>query len=146
MKTRLNSVFIGSLAILVIMGYGCNEQARGFALPQGDIQKGKQTFVDLGCNSCHSAGQIEWKGNANDIQVPLGGEVQSVKSYGELVTSVINPSHKIAAKYKDTMSVDGVSKMQSFNDVMTVQNLIDIVTFLQSEYDIVPPPFYYHEM
>jgi hypothetical protein len=118
----------------------CNEQARGFAFPEGDIETGKMTYKRLGCNECHSISKIDWMGGSDSLNIKLGGEVTTLKSYGELVTSVINPSHKIAGRYKlETATEDGLSKMRNYNEVMTVQELIDIVTFLQSEYEIKSP-------
>jgi len=145
MNTIIKWTFLSVFAFVLVLEYGCNPQARGFALPQGDVEKGKVAFFDLGCNHCHSAGDIEWIGNPENIRVALGGEVQTIKSYGELVTSIINPSHKVAPRYKESMTTEtGDSKMWIYNEVMTVQNLVDIVTFLQAEYDVVPPPAPYY--
>ena len=126
---KLQIGFLIGLGLAFAAFSSCNMESRGFALPQGDIDKGKETFFELGCNHCHSAGDIEWSGNPDDINVALGGEVSSKKTYGELVTSIINPSHKIAHKYRDEgMTEQGASKMRIYNEVMTVQNLVDIGT------------------
>ena len=123
----------------------CNEQARGFALPEGDIEAGKMTYKMLACNACHSISGVEWQGGSDSPNIPLGGEVATQKSYGDLVTSVINPSHKIARGYKQqTTTEEGLSKMRNYNEVMTVQELIDLVTFLQSEYKIEAPSTHYY--
>ncbi len=123
----------------------CNEQARGFALPKGDIVKGKETYKKLSCTECHSISEIEWKGGSDSLKIHLGGEVSTKPSYGELVASVINPSHKIARRYKqETATKEGLSKMRNYNEVMTVQELIDLVAFLQSEYDVKAPPTVYY--
>ena len=126
----------------------CNEQARGFALPAGDIEEGKATYKKLACNECHSISEIEWKGGIDSLKIHLGGEVSAQKSYGDLVTSVINPSHKIARAYKQKNTTDttkiGLSMMKNYNEVMTVQELVDLVTFLQSEYKVsIPSTNYY---
>jgi len=119
----------------------CNEQARGFALPEGDIEKGKVTYKRLACNECHIISNIEWDGGKDNLKIQLGGEVSTLKSYGDLVTSVINPSHKVAPRYKEKTSTKGdLSKMKNYNEVMTVQELIDLVAFLQSEYNVITPP------
>ena len=126
----------------------CNEQARGFALPEGDIEKGKATYKRLACNECHSISEIQWKGGSDSLKIYLGGEVSIQKSYGELVTSVINPSHKIARRYKQKTSIEAIegdlSKMKNYNEVMTVQELIDLVAFLQSEYNVKTPSTDYY--
>ena len=122
--------------------FSCNTQGVGFALPEGNATLGQKSFIELNCNQCHSVGPIEWAGSeeAGDVLVELGGDVTKIKSYGELVTSVINPSHKIASKYRDVGSTsEGTSKMRIYNEVMTVQDLVDVVTFLQGEYNLVPP-------
>ncbi|WP_163384015.1 c-type cytochrome [Cyclobacterium jeungdonense] len=123
----------------------CNTQERGFALPEGDIELGKATYTRLACNACHSISGIEWQGENDGLRIQLGGEVSTQKSYGELVTSVINPSHKIAWIYKeDASTAEGLSKMKNYNEVMTVQELIDLVAFLQSEYKVTAPATDYH--
>ena len=76
--------------------------------------------------------------------VELGGPVTRVKTYGELVTAIINPSHKLAEGYKkEVVSEDGKSKMYVYNSFMTVQELTDLVMFLQPYYDVIPPQFQY---
>jgi hypothetical protein len=126
---------------------------RNFVLPEGDVADGKQAYKDLYCNDCHSIGDIGWNGSeeAGDVHIPLGGEVTRIKSYGELLTSVINPSHRISKKYKKDQEVTlpgDQSKMElyNYNEVMTVQELVDIVMFLQSEYELIVPentyPYY----
>ena len=142
-------ILVGSLAIAT----ACQNQARGFVLPEGDVALGKQTFANLYCNDCHSIADIGWNGNeaAGNIHIQLGGDVTKLKSYGELLTSVINPSHKISKKYQEDQEVTlpgGQSKMElyNYNEVMTVKELVDLVTFLQSEYHVIIPketyPYY----
>lgn len=132
---------IGFMLIgLIILASSCNQQSRGFALPAGDIERGKIIYQELACDDCHSISGISWKGYDESLKIGLGGEVTWLKTYGELVTSVINPSHRIAKSYEQANSdIDGISEMRNYNYVMTVQELIDIVTFLQSEYKVVPP-------
>lgn len=137
--------------MLLTMVYGglfissCTTQERGFALPEGDRELGKATYTRLACNACHSISGVAWEGENDGLRIPLGGEVSSQKSYGELVTSVINPSHKIAWTYKENARTEeGLSKMKNYNELMTVQELIDLVAFLQSEYKVTAPATDYH--
>ena len=137
--------------IVIVLLFGgllissCNEQARGFALPEGNIEKGKVTFEELVCTECHNIRNIEWIGGEDNLKIQLGGEVESLKTYGDLVTSIINPSHKIASYYnQNTSTEEGLSKMKNYNELMTVQELVDLVAFLQSEYQVVPPPTEYY--
>ena len=39
------------------------------------------------------------------------------------------------------MNPDGTSRMPYYNDVMTVQELVDITTFLQGTYNLVAPEY-----
>lgn len=146
--TRYN---LSNYVMMILLLFGgllissCNQQARGFALPEGDIEKGKAVYKSMSCNECHAISGIEWKGGSDTLNILLGGETTTQKSYGELVTSVINPSHKIAWSYKEKAAAQGgVSTMRNYNEVMTVQELIDLVTFLQSEYHIETPPTHYY--
>lgn len=128
----------------------CEDQARGFVLPEGDIAEGKLSFTKLNCDNCHTIADLPWTGNAElgDPNIQLGGSVSSIKTYGELVTSVINPSHKVSKSHQKEQEVlmgDGTSKMEryNYNYVMTVQELVDVVTFLQSEYEVTVPKNHY---
>ena len=132
-------------ALFTLFTASCQQQSRGFALPPGDKERGKTAFLKLHCNECHSVADIEWAGNPEELHYVLGGSVIFTKTYGELVTSIINPSHKIAQQYyeQDLTSVDNTSKMAIYNDLMTVQELVDIVSFLEAEYEIERPITYY---
>jgi mono/diheme cytochrome c family protein len=120
--------------------------ARGFRLPDGNPQAGREAFLYMQCHQCHTL-----KGETLPIipgedppYVELGGRVTQVKTYGELVTSIINPSHKLATGYANkVVAHDGESNMYIYNQHMTVQELIDIVMFLQPYYDVVVPEFRY---
>ena len=115
---------------------------QGFRLPDGNAEAGRAAFVYMQCHECHSVvgEELPQIPGMDAPYIELGGKVSKVKTYGELVTSIINPSHKLAKGYKvDDIAVDGESKMRVYNRVMTVQELIDIVMFLQPHYDVVIP-------
>jgi len=134
-----------TIAILSVTAFvGCDagpQSGRGFSLPKGDVQRGKAAFLEFQCNACHSVPGIEQLASDDEkrISVALGGEVKHVQTYGELVTSIINPSHRLAKGYPDEQIEEGgKSKMRNYNDVMTVSQLIDLVDFLQSKYTLEP--------
>ena len=128
---------------------GCDQEKliseRGFRLPEGSSEAGRETFLYMHCNQCHTIkGEQLPRIPGFEPFVELGGAVTRVKTYGELVTAVINPSHKLAAGYpKELVSENGKSKMYNYNGFMTIQELTDIVMFLQEHYDVVPPQFQY---
>ena len=139
---------IRSLAILgcasILQGcFSGPESPLGFRLPDGDAEVGMQAFHDLQCYGCHAVQGMEFPpGDAASVSVVLGGNVTRVKTYAELVTSIINPSHKLAPGYKEEdVTIDGASQMElaNLNDVVTVQQLIDLVAFLQPLYHLMPP-------
>jgi hypothetical protein len=115
----------------------------GFHLPQGDPDRGRDAFVALRCNSCHELARIEPPLIRVQNPVALGGRTERVQTYGDLVTSIVNPSHRIARGYPpEQVSTGGQSLMAKvlLNDVMTVQQLVDLVALLQQAYEFVPPP------
>lgn len=74
------------------------------------------------------------------VHVMLGGEVTRVKTYGQLVTSIINPSHVISAKQAaNNTDSEGNSLMPDFSEAMTVRQMTDIAEFLQARYELVIP-------
>ena len=139
------TLLLASLAILS----GCDQERtmseRGFRLPEGNAMAGRETFLYMHCNQCHTIDGEELPPISGfEPYIELGGPVTRVKTYGELVTAIINPSHKLAEGYpEDLISEDGESKMYNYNGFMTVQELTDIVMFLQPHYDVVPPEFQY---
>lgn len=120
------------------------QSGRGLRLPDGDIVRGERAFLALGCGSCHYvAGTAVPERNPSDVTVMLGGVVTRVESYGELVTSIINPSHEISGWYpREQVARGEASKMENFNDQMTVAQLIDLTAFLQSRYELRKEPIY----
>jgi mono/diheme cytochrome c family protein len=111
----------------------------GFSLPDGDPQRGQATFVRLQCHACHTVSGIEFEKleSAGEPIVALGGVTPRVRTYGDLVSSIINPSHRFARGYhEDEIKAEGDSKMRLYNDQMTVTELIDLVAFLQSHYEV----------
>ena len=146
----MNRFLFLTLLLACILGLGgCDEERtmseRGFRLPDGNAIAGRETFLYMHCNQCHTIDNEELPPIPGfEPYVELGGPVTRVKTYGELVTAIINPSHKLADGYpEDLVSREGVSNMYVYNGFMTVQELTDIVMFLQPHYDVVAPEFQY---
>ncbi|MAW79923.1 MAG: cytochrome C [Parvularcula sp.] len=115
--------------------------SHGFRLPDGDAEAGRQVFIDKKCSSCHVIEGMEdlREGLAIENTVPIGGMTTKVDTYGQLVTSIINPSHRISRAYRsEAYSEEGESKMRNYNDELTVSELIDLVAFLQAQYAEFP--------
>ncbi|MEW6997219.1 c-type cytochrome [Colwelliaceae bacterium BS250] len=130
----MSLVFIG----LVSCDRGV-DSPRGFNLPEGNVTNGKLVFTKYDCSSCHMLKGFTQPDNPQ-FSVKLGGNTTQIKTYAELVTSVINPSHKFSRQYSLSIYKDGEhSKMTVYNDVMTVTELVDLVEFLQPQYKLVVP-------
>ncbi|MFT6408443.1 MAG: hypothetical protein ACJAQ6_001862 [Arenicella sp.] len=136
------------MAMLLMVACSQEQVAnRGFSLPPGIAENGQQLFIEYRCSGCHTLAGTEfnddeWRLTENGgIAVELGGESSKVQTYGDLVTSIINPSHRLVKGYPiDQISEDGRSKMEYYNQVMTVEELIDLVTFLKSKYQFKSYP------
>ena len=143
MKKLHSSIRTGiSLMLLLLVACGDKEakMAKGFALPKGNIEKGKQAFIDMKCHQCHtiSGEKLPESPSPSQLQLRLGGEVRQIKTYGQLVTSIINPQHIVSEEYLEKLDLekdeDAATTMFQVNDQMTVSQMIDIVEFLNSCY------------
>jgi hypothetical protein len=145
MKTRfLFGALLTSAALI-----GCDSgrtSSRGFRLPEGDVEKGKAAFVSLKCHTCHTVHKLELPkpDSTGSIHVLLGGETKRVRTYGELVTSIIHPSHRLSERFANEQMDGKLSPMPEFNEFMTVQQLIDLVAFLESRYQVLEPDLKYY--
>ena len=139
-----------SLVVCVLFLHACGSDPKspwGFRLPDGNAVKGQALFVELQCNACHTIAGLELAAPAQrgPVAVVLGGPVARVKTYGDLVSSVINPSHKLIFNYpEEKIARDGESRMRIYNETMTVQQLIDLVAFLQPQYKVSLPQYSYY--
>lgn len=148
MKRLTSAIFLLATALALSACQADRMSEKGFSLPEGNVLGGKEAFVYMHCHECHTVAGEDLPAlvRSEPPFVELGGRVSRVKTYGELVTSIINPSHKLAAGYPldvITSDGDGQSKMPNYNGYLTVQELIDIVAFLQPHYDVFVPQYEY---
>ncbi len=138
----------------ILLMSACSDQPqRGFSLPEGDAQAGQLLFEQYECIECHTIAGSDPSGNEsklteNDsISIELGGAKKQAQSYADLITSVINPNHRIAKGYdlEDITDEDGDSKMTYYNSVMAVDELIDIVSYLESKYTVIDKPYTHYQ-
>jgi hypothetical protein len=142
---RIKAALAGILAAIAIGVSGCAyTPIFGFPIESGDTDAGLQAFTDHQCHRCHSiAGErLPPLAGADAPILELGGETIYVKSYADLLTSVINPDHRISERYRDQMLRRGVVPIetpmpQPHVDTMTVRQLIDLVAFLDSKYVLI---------
>ena len=133
---------------VVVSALGCEigpRSGQGLRLPNGDVGEGQAAFERLGCSGCHSiAGEDAEASEApGELVVVLGGEAGHVETHGELLTSIVNPSHGFSRDYpREDVTEKGHSKMTNFNGTMTVKELIDLTEYLQSKYSFSPHEVY----
>jgi len=145
----LRSLFNSLVALCTLICLSaCDRDNRGqvdIYLPEGDAAKGKMHFVSLGCVSCHSVigAELPEPAEAGPVRVLLGSHTGLRMSYGQLVTSIVNPSHRLSPRHpRDKISQEGESLMTIYNDVLTVTQLTDLVAFLQAHYEQADRPGY----
>jgi mono/diheme cytochrome c family protein len=101
-------------------------------LPAGDPARGRATFARFECYSCH-----EVKGHAFPApgnREAIGPELSAMgprHAPDYFLEALVNPSATIE-RGKGYQASDGSSKMPSYNESMTVQELLDLVAFLRS--------------
>ncbi|MDY6983349.1 MAG: hypothetical protein SV422_09685 [Pseudomonadota bacterium] len=115
-----------------------------FPILRGDVMRGQQAFVQYSCHQCHTVDGITLPDmpQGRPVTVNLGGDLIFAKTYGDLVTSIINPDHVIADEWlaqlpRPTRREVDSSPMYVDPD-MKVTELIDIVAFLNSRYRLLP--------
>ena len=133
------------LVVMAVLGGGfacstARDPAKGFRLsPNGDPHRGKAAFVEFGCTRCHTV-QGARLPQPTIQTVNLGGSVIHQPSDGYLVTAIINPAYHEVQYPAAGSARGGQSQMPEFADHMTVRQLTDIVTYLQTRYALSPVP------
>ncbi len=102
-----------------------------FTWPQGDPRRGREAFLKFECYRCH-----EVRGERFPAATDRGSVGPELSQMGPLhepeyfAEAIVNPSATIE-RNRGYEGPDGSSKMPSFNDSMTVQELVDLVAFLR---------------
>ena len=139
---QFNEVRILAVLSVALLVTAC-AYTPGFNFPveQGDIDQGRQAFIDHQCHQCHSVSGVRLPAlaGASPVLLELGGEIIAVKSYAGLMASIINPNHDISARYREQLLLDAAVPLESpmpmpHIENMTVRQLIDLVAFLDSRY------------
>lgn len=147
MKPMSEIIHRAPLALVPVLLWtlsGCDagpKSAAGFRLPDGDAARGKAAFVALQCYACHTVSGADVPPPLASVAkpMPLGGEVTRIRTYGDLVTSLINPSHRLSeAMPREWRQPGDRSPMPALNERMTVAQMIDLVAFLQPRYHLAP--------
>jgi cytochrome c2 len=112
-------------------GHGTPEGWK-FSWPSGDPVKGREVFVKLECYSCH-----EVKGETFPVPAEkdkVGPELSAMGPSHEVAyfaEAIISPN-AVIEKGRGYDGPDGKTKMPSYNDVATIQEIVDLVAYLKA--------------
>ena len=72
------------------------------------------------------------------MRVPfaLGGRSAIVGTDGELLTAILEPSHRVTMTSPASVQAGHLSRMGDFSEAMTVRQLIDLVAFVHAHTDV----------
>lgn len=115
----------------------------GFLIPKGDVQRGEKAFMDLQCFRCHTVGERFANQPRFESDGPAFGYEQAHYMPGWIMSSIVSPSHYVKLDQYvppsqtviegSMRSAEGAeSPMYDFTKTMTVQQLIDLVEYIQS--------------
>lgn len=127
------------LASILVVANGCSIRTYHpedrFELPDGNSTTGRAVFVKMSCYSCHAVqGDTHPEPVAQPtVPVVLGPEYAKW-SNERLALSIVDPSHNVPKefRYSPDIRLGTLSRMGNYRDVMTVQELVDIVAYLRS--------------
>lgn len=101
-----------------------------FALPQGDPKRGREVFVRMECYTCHTV-----HGESSPAQAEKAGPDLTGMGAHHPATyfaeTIINPN-RVIIQGEGYTGPDGLSTMPSYNEDLTVAELIDLVAYLKS--------------
>lgn len=100
-----------------------------FMLPKGDSAKGRAVFQKFECYACHEVRGENFPAPGGESAGPELSQMGPQHAPEYFAESVMNPSAVGAKEYRGP---DGKSKMPSFSEDMTVQELIDLSAYLAS--------------
>jgi mono/diheme cytochrome c family protein len=112
-------------------GHGAHQTPEGskFTWPRGDSVKGRDVFLRLECYSCHEVRGEMFPAPSGTVGPELSamGPLHDAAYFAE---AIINPDAMVE-RGKGYEAADGSSKMPSYNDLVTVQEVIDVVAYLK---------------
>lgn len=101
-----------------------------FVLPPGDPERGRTVFVRMECYTCHTVQGESFPARAEKAGPDLTG-MGPHHPAAYFAETIINPN-RIIIQGKGYTGPDGLSTMPSYNEDMTLAELIDLVAYLRS--------------
>lgn len=107
--------------------------SKGFAVPEGDHEDGRDVYVEMKCFSCHKIEGEEFpvlKENEGGVGPDLTG-IGTIQTPTYLFESIVSPT-AINVTGEGFLDEEGLSIMPEFHDTMTLRQLADVVAYLSS--------------
>lgn len=127
------TVLVLSILAAVCLTGGCgpceseDPDTLALTLPAGTAEAGKQAFEDLRCTACHQVSGVDGLTEPlAQVPVPDLGEVLAGQSRGAIASSIVIPPHTAIEETELEPAL-----MTNYADTVTVQQLSDLVVFLQ---------------
>jgi mono/diheme cytochrome c family protein len=138
-----STLSVGALLVLAgglsLFGQGPGASPKS-VFPTGKAEAGQVVFVEKGCHQCHSAGPTKLPAVELEsrLVIELGGDVHAAWTRDDYARAIMDPNHLVSEDYQIAMIRLGDhfkaenSPMPTFADVLRVNELIDLVTFLDT--------------
>lgn len=110
--------------------------------PQGDVERGRQAFIQLQCHTCHEVRGVNLPAPSIVPAVALGGRTLLPPSRGQLMEDILLPSTHFAQGYPVNQIMEGdQSRMPDYSKALSNTQLADLVAFLKAQYSLgIPSP------
>ena len=104
-----------------------------FLMPPGDAAEGRKGFVSLECFACH---EVKGESFPQTSKTPRGTGPDLTGMGGHhpaeyFAESIVNPN-RVIVQGEGYTGADGLPKMPSYADTMTIKQLVDVVAYLKS--------------
>lgn len=107
-------------------------------IPEGVFQRGRQVFEAKECFRCHTVQGAKFpdRGELSVELIDIGPAAHGAWTRDQFGAAIMNPQHMVSPQFQKAMIIVGDklaaenSPMPNFNDVLTVQDLIHLVSFL----------------
>jgi mono/diheme cytochrome c family protein len=140
----LGGLLVFSLFVNLILVWQLAATEPGYRIPAGDPEQGELAFEELNCIRCHTVQGVDRfavdRPDEYGLTVALGGKVNRVKTYGELITAIVHPSGYIRPDIRRMYDLpEGESPMPDYSTAMTTGQLRDLASFLEQHYEVRMP-------
>lgn len=106
----------------------------GFYLPVGDADEGRKAFTKFKCVTCHAVYfDRSLPQPVAEKPGPVLGAPERMHMPGEFADAIVSPSRHIMPGFEQKDSDGKLSRMGEFSQMMTVQELVDIVAYLMDQ-------------